>query len=88
MNKKVLYKLEYNKIISLLSSNCVTYIGKEIAEKLLPSNDIETVQMLQTETKQLCERAPSCFYFCSKRMAELQHKLCELSEINKKQKHY
>ena len=26
----------------------------EIAEKLLPSNDIETVQMLQTETKEAC----------------------------------
>ena len=48
MQNRTLKNLEYNKIISLLSSNCVTYIGKEIAEKLLPSNDIETVQMLQT----------------------------------------
>ena len=52
MQNRTLKNLEYNKIISLLSSNCVTYIGKEIAEKLLPSNDIETVQMLQTETKE------------------------------------
>ena len=54
MQNRTLKNLEYNKIISLLSSNCVTYIGKEIAEKLLPSNDIETVQMLQTETKEAC----------------------------------
>ena len=54
MQNRTLKNLEYNKIISLLSSNCVTYIGKEIAEKLLPSNNIETVQMLQTETKEAC----------------------------------
>lgn len=54
MQNRTLKNLEYNKIISLLSSNCVTYIGKEIAEKLLPDNNIETVQMLQTETKEAC----------------------------------
>ena len=39
MNQYNLNKLEYNKILKILSGFCHTYIGKEIAQNLTPLND-------------------------------------------------
>ena len=45
-------KLEFNKILDILGSYCVTYMGKNLAMRLLPSNSIETVQTLLNETEE------------------------------------
>lgn len=45
-----LEKLEFNKILKMLSSYCVTYIGKTLANNLIPSNSVQVVQNLLTET--------------------------------------
>ena len=51
MKQIYLKKLEYYNILEKLSSFCNTYIGKNLALNLLPSNDREIVQksLLQTE---------------------------------------
>ncbi len=33
---RYLEKLEFNKILENLSSHCVTYLGKELVDNLLP----------------------------------------------------
>ena len=43
MNQTYLKKLEYNQILQKLTTYCHTYIGKNIAENLLPSNQKEKV---------------------------------------------
>ena len=50
MNSNYLTKLEYPEILQNLSTYCNTYIGKEIAQNLLPSNKKEIVQNLLNET--------------------------------------
>ncbi len=50
MTKHYLKKLEYNKILELLETYCQTYIGKEKAHNLLPSNNKQIVQKLLNET--------------------------------------
>ncbi len=50
MNKLYLNKLEYNKILEILSTYCITYLGKEEALNLLPSNNKEKVKQLLSET--------------------------------------
>ena len=45
-------KLEFNKILDILSTYCVTYMGKYLSTQLLPSNSIETVQALLKETEE------------------------------------
>ena len=50
MNNKYLKKLEYNKILDILSSYATTYIGKETALNLIPSTSIENVSLLQKQT--------------------------------------
>ncbi len=52
MKQAYLNKLEYNKILEILSTYCKTYIGKEIVENLLPSNNKEEVKNLLEETNQ------------------------------------
>ena len=54
INQKTLINLEFNKILDMLKNNCVTYIGKELVEKLYPSSDITTVLRLQKETSEAC----------------------------------
>lgn len=51
MNTHYLQKLEFNQILENLSTNCSTHIGKDIAMKLLPSNDASTVSSLLEETR-------------------------------------
>ena len=52
MNFTYLNKLEYPKILEKLSTYCHTYIGKEMALKLLPSNIKENVEENLKETEQ------------------------------------
>ena len=42
MNKTYLEKLEYNKILDILSNFCHTYIGKDLSLNLLPINLLES----------------------------------------------
>ncbi len=50
MNKFYLNKLEYNKILEILSSFAVTYIGKNECNNLLPYNDKSKVIKVLNET--------------------------------------
>ena len=50
MNTNHLEKLEYNKILEKLSNNCTTKYGKNLANKLLPSNEKSKVISLLQET--------------------------------------
>ena len=52
MNKTYLEKLEYNKILEILSNFCHTYIGKELALNLLPSFSKEQVKVNLSETSE------------------------------------
>ena len=52
MNSNYLEKLEYNKILEKLSSFCLTYIGKNMALNLLPSNKKIEVENLLKETNE------------------------------------
>ena len=44
MNSYYLNKLEYNKILEILSNFCTTFIGKRLCLELLPSNDKNKVK--------------------------------------------
>lgn len=52
MNSLYLKKLEYPAILEKLSSYCHTYLGKDLAYNLLPSNNKETVENLLNETQE------------------------------------
>lgn len=55
MIKKYLDKLEYNIITDILSQKCSTYIGRELAQKLQPFTDSETIQKELQETTEACD---------------------------------
>ena len=50
MLQKFLDKLEYNKILNIVSNYCSTYIGKDYVSNLLPSNDKDLVKKMLDET--------------------------------------
>ncbi len=50
MNKKTLQKLEYYKIIELLTEHASSFGGKEKCRKLKPHTDIEKIEAAQEET--------------------------------------
>lgn len=52
MNNIYLEKLEYNKIIENLQNYCVTFIGKDCAKKLMPSNNKTEVTQMLNETNE------------------------------------
>lgn len=56
-----LEKLEYNRILEKLSTYAITYLGKELCAKLIPSNSKETVKNLLKET----EEAVNILYRCN-----------------------
>ena len=43
MIEKYLNKLEYNKILDLVSNYCSTYIGKDFVSKLMPLNNKDLI---------------------------------------------
>ena len=51
MNNNLL-KLEYNKILDIISNYCKTYIGKKYIAELRPSNNKNDVQNMLNETSQ------------------------------------
>lgn len=56
-----LEKLEYNKILEKLSSYAITYLGKNLCLKLLPSSNKEEVKNMLKET----EEAVNLLYRCN-----------------------
>ena len=52
MNNNYLEKLEFNKIIEMLTSFCCTYKGTEYCLQLKPSNDHTSVKQLLEETNE------------------------------------
>lgn len=52
MNTNYLEKLEFNKILNKLATFCSTYIGKNLALSLSPSNRKEDVENLLAETSE------------------------------------
>ncbi len=52
MNNKVLYTLEYNKIIDKLKGFAVSEMGKKLSEELIPSNNIDDILYWQKETSE------------------------------------
>ena len=51
-NNTYIEKLEFNKILEKLSDYCVTYLGKELANNLKVSNDINIVKLTLKETEE------------------------------------
>lgn len=47
-----LKKLEFNKILEILKSYCITNIGKTLALTLLPSNNVQKVKNILKETEE------------------------------------
>ena len=60
MKENYLEKLEFNKITETLSTFCSTYLGKDLALKLIPSKNIDTAKNMLNETKE----AISILYKC------------------------
>lgn len=52
MNEKYFQKLEFNKILEILSDFCITYIGKNLANNLKPQNNNHMVSILLRETSE------------------------------------
>lgn len=52
MNSKVLYTIEYNKIIEKLKGFAISEMGKKLSEELKPSNDIQEIIRWQKETSE------------------------------------
>ena len=50
MLEKYLNKLEYNKILDIVSSYCATYIGRSLSSSFLPNSSKEIVARLLDET--------------------------------------
>ena len=50
MNRKTLEKLEYNKIIELLSEHASSFAGKEKCRKLKPMTSLERIEAAQEQT--------------------------------------
>lgn len=55
-----LEKLEYNKILKILSNICITYLGKDICSHLLPSNNKKNVENMLKETEEACNLLYRC----------------------------
>ena len=52
MNNKALNSLEFNKIKDLLKRHCVTFMGAEKVDNLMPSINIDEIKRNQTETSE------------------------------------
>ena len=56
MNQKVLSKLEYNKIIDMLTEKADSQPGKKLCRELLPSTNPEEIRKNQTQTSDALSR--------------------------------
>lgn len=56
MNQKVLLKLEYNKIIDMLTEKADSEPGKRLCRELLPSTGLEEIRKSQTQTADALSR--------------------------------
>lgn len=56
MNKKSLYKLEYDKIVELLIEQATSFSGKEKCKRLKPKTDLSEIQRMQLETSDALAR--------------------------------
>ncbi|MFI3237843.1 MAG: endonuclease MutS2 [Lachnospiraceae bacterium] len=56
MNKKGLQILEYHKIIELLTNKATSAPGKELCETLIPSTDLEEIELAQLQTSDALAR--------------------------------
>ena len=56
MNQKVLTKLEYNKIIDMLTEKADSQPGKKLCRELLPSTNPEEIRKNQTQTSDALSR--------------------------------
>lgn len=54
ISQKTLNNLEFNKILDMLKNNCITFMGKELADRLYPSSKLEEVKKMQLETTEAC----------------------------------
>lgn len=52
LDKKYLYKLEYNKVLDILSKYAKTYIGKDMCSNLMPSPNKDEVNTLLSQTNE------------------------------------
>lgn len=52
MNTNYLEKLEFNKVLEILSNFCITYIGQNIVSSLFPSNNADEVENMLNETNE------------------------------------
>ena len=52
MNEKMLFTLEFDKIIEMLSQKAISDIGKEFCKNLIPQIEIKKIKKLQNETSQ------------------------------------
>lgn len=52
MNTKYIEKLEFNKVLDILSYNCITTAGKNLAKNLLPETNKDLVVSLLNETSE------------------------------------
>ena len=56
MNQKALNALEYPKIIERLTEKASSYMGKQLCKNLEPSTDLETIRLMQIQTKDALAR--------------------------------
>ena len=56
MNQKVLKTLEYNKVIQLLAEKADSEPGKKLCRELVPSVDLEEIQLSQAQTADALRR--------------------------------
>ena len=56
MNQKALNALEYPKIIEKLTEKASSYMGKQLCKNLEPSTDLETIRLMQVQTKDALTR--------------------------------
>ena len=56
MNEKTLYKLEYDKIIDLLTEKASSFGGRSRCRRLKPMTSIEKIEAAQQETEAAFQR--------------------------------
>lgn len=77
MNQKTLNKLEYPKIINMLTEKASSYKGKQLCKNLLPLTDLEEINTAQEETycafNRIVKKGMLSFYGLKPIEASLKH---------------